>query len=122
MAEALTGERSVWMVVTVTVKSVKCVGYRCERVKGMTVNEDGGEDGVGKRWCWKIGWFEPVSKNSHSVRAKIIAEHSLINVDNRISIGVKSLEFADTNFFFLSVGCCGNNAAPMPVFDASVII
>ncbi|XP_075258519.1 uncharacterized protein LOC142350554 [Convolutriloba macropyga] len=65
--EALTGERSVWMVVTVTVKSVKCVGYRCERVKGMTVNEDGGEDGVGKRWCWKIGWFEPLGY--HYMRA-----------------------------------------------------
>ena len=69
-----------------------------------------------------IGWFEPVSKNSYSVRAKIIAEHSLINVDKRISIGVNSLEFADDNLIFLSVGCCCNNAAPMPVFDASVII
>ena len=68
-----------------------------------------------------IGWFAPVSKNSNSVRAEIIAEHSLINVDNRISIGVNSLEFADTNFIFLSVGCCCKNAAPMPVFDASVI-
>ena len=69
-----------------------------------------------------IGWFEPVSKNSYSVRAKIIAEHSLISVDSRISIGVNSLEFAETNFIFLSVGFCCNNAAPMPVFDASVII
>ena len=69
-----------------------------------------------------IGWFGPVSKNSYSVTAKIIAELSLINVDSRISIGVNSLEFADTNFIFLSVGCCGNSAAPMPVFDASVIM
>ena len=69
-----------------------------------------------------MGWFEPVSKNSYSVRAKMIAEHSLISVDNRISIGVNNLEFADTYFIFLSVGCCCNNATPMLVFDASVMI
>ena len=52
----------------------------------------------------------------------MIAEHSLINVDSRISIGVKSLEFADINLIFFSVGCCCNNAAPMPVLDASVMM
>ena len=63
---------------------------------------------------------EPVSKNSYSVRAKIIAEHSTISVESRNSVGVNSLEFADTSLIFLSVGCCCNNAAPMPVFEASV--
>ena len=52
----------------------------------------------------------------------MIAEHSLISVDSLISIGVKSLEFADINRIFFSVGCCCSNAAPMPVLDASVIM
>ena len=49
MAGALTVavERSALMVETVTVGCVNSVGYRYERVKGRTVNEDGGEDGVG---------------------------------------------------------------------------
>ena len=52
----------------------------------------------------------------------MIAEHSLINVDSRISIGVNSREFADINLIFCSVGCCCYNAAPMPVLDASVMM
>ena len=69
-----------------------------------------------------IGWLEPVSKNSYSVMAKIIAEHSRISVESLISIGVNSLEFADTSLIFFSVGCCCNSAAPMPVYEASVIM
>ena len=68
-----------------------------------------------------IGWLEPVSKISYSVRAKINAEHSRISVESCISIGVNSLEFADNNLIFFSVGCCCNSAAPMPVFEASNI-
>ena len=69
-----------------------------------------------------MGWFEPVNRNSYSVRAKIIAEHSRISVDSRISIRVNSQEIGDTNLIFFSVGCCCKNAARMTVLEASFII
>ena len=66
-----------------------------------------------------IRWLQPV-RNSYSVRANIIDEHSLISVKSRIPIDVNNLELAEINFIFFSVGCCFNNAAPMPVFEAFV--
>ena len=69
-----------------------------------------------------IGCFDTVKRKSNYVNANIIAEHSLMGVDNRISIGVNNLEFADIKFILFSVGCCWSNAHPIPVFDASVSI
>ena len=69
-----------------------------------------------------IGCFDPVNRNSYSVNANIVALHSLMRVDNLISIGVNNLELAEIRFIFFSVGCFCNNNAPIPVFEASVKI
>ena len=67
-----------------------------------------------------IGCFDPVSRISHSVKANMIAEHSLMRVGSLISIGLNNRELADIRFIFFSVGCCCSKTAPMPVFDAPV--
>ena len=68
-----------------------------------------------------VGCFDPSIKNSYSLRVCMIAVHSLIRVESRISACVNRPEFADIRFIlFVPLWDC-NNAAPMPKFEASHI-
>ena len=55
------------------------------------------------------------------MRVSIIAVHSLISVESLSSACVDILEFAEIRFILFVPLCDGNNASPMPKFEASHI-